>query len=86
MTEKKSLQEQYDKLHQFRDEVKVQLNLGKMQVRDAWEDIEKDFHKVEAKMKDLRDRGEEEATKLRGETREMMGKIREKFDTLRKQA
>lgn len=86
MTEEKDIQKSFDKLRQFRDELKVQLNLGKMEIKSAWEDIEDDFGKVEAKVEKLRDRGGEELERLRGETREMIRDVRKRFDNLRKRA
>lgn len=85
MEGQENLQERYDKVRQFRDELKVQLNLGKMQVRDAWEEVEKDFHKLEGKMKDLRERGGEEAEKMREQARTQLKSIRERFEKLRAQ-
>lgn len=84
MTEKEQLRETYGKLEQLRDELKVQLNLGKLQVRDAWEDAEAELRKVEARLKKLGERGGEEVGRLRDETREMMKNARHRFEQLRK--
>lgn len=84
MTAKEPLRESYSKLEQLRDELKVQLNLGKLQVRDAWEDAEAELRKVEARMKKLGERGGEEVDRLRDETREMMKNARQRFEQLRK--
>lgn len=85
MEQKPDVRESYEKLRQLRDEIKVQLNLGKMQVRDAWSDVEKDFEKLEVKMKRLGERSGEEVQKLRGETRTLIQSARDRIDELRKQ-
>ena len=84
MTEREPLRDSFGKLEQFRDELRVQLNLGKLQVRDAWEDAEAEFRKVEARMKHLGERGGEGVEKLRDETRELMKNARGRFEKLRK--
>jgi ElaB/YqjD/DUF883 family membrane-anchored ribosome-binding protein len=85
MTQKENIQKQFDKLQQLRDELKVQLNLGKMEVRDSWEGMEKDFQKLEGHMKKFGERGEEEAERLREEAKTMIAKIRTGFENLKKQ-
>ena len=84
MTTRENLEESYDKLRQLRDELKVQLNLGTMEVRQRWEKAEDDFQKLQSKMKQYADRGEKGAEKVTEEARGLMGDVRKRFEKLRK--
>ncbi len=80
----KKLEESYDRIKQMRDELKVQLNLGKMEVKERWERVEKDFDELQDRMKAYGKKGEEQAEKVRDETRELIGDVRKRLDTFRK--
>lgn len=77
------LDKSFDTLRQLKDEIKLQLNLGKMEVKKAWENAEADFEKVETKLEHLKDRSGDEARRLRGELKERMAEVRQRFDELR---
>lgn len=80
------LQETVGKLRQKRDELKVKLNLGKMEARDAWEDVEKDFERLETKWKKAREQGGKEVDKMRDEIEELIDDVRDGFERVRKKA
>jgi hypothetical protein len=40
-----------EKLRQRRDELRVQIDLGKMEATDAWHDVEKRWHHLEDKLR-----------------------------------
>ena len=84
MAENGNLEETFDKLKQRRDELKVQLNLGKMEARDTWEDVEKNFQELETKMKGLRQQGEAEVDRMKEDIQLLMSDIRDGFDRVRK--
>lgn len=50
---KESIEEMLDALKQERDELKVKLQLAKMNAGDEWEKIEVQLEKLEAKAKEL---------------------------------
>ena len=81
-----NLQETFQALKQKRDEFKVKLNLGKMEARDTWEDVQDNFRELESKMKQVRARGDEEFDKMREDIEVLMGDIRDGFDRMRKQS
>ncbi|QDG50263.1 hypothetical protein FIV42_05815 [Persicimonas caeni] len=83
MADNNNLQETFDKLKQKRDELKVKLNLGKMEARDAWEDVEKNFQELETKMKGLRQQGQSEADRMKEDIRLLMSDIRDGFERVR---
>jgi hypothetical protein len=86
MAENGNLQEAFDALKQKRDELKVKLNLGKMEAKDAWEDVEKDFQRLEAKMKRMREQGGKEVDRMRDDVKGLMAEVREGFERVRKRA
>ncbi len=45
------LQEEYEKLKTRRDELRVQLDLGKKEVEDAWREADEKWGDLESKMK-----------------------------------
>lgn len=47
------LHEELEKLKTHRDELRVQLDLGKMEARDAWHELEGKWNDLESKMAEL---------------------------------
>lgn len=86
MAENGNLQEAFDTLKQKRDELKVKLNLGKMEAKEAWEDVEKDFQRLESKMKRMREQGEKEVDRMRDDVKGLMADVRAGFERVRKRA
>ena len=48
-----------EELRRVRDELRVQVHLGKAEVRELWERLEKRFHHAEAEVKQIAHRAEE---------------------------
>ena len=86
MADKSNLEETFDNLKQKRDELKVKLNLGKMEARDTWNDVEKNFQELETKMKGLRDQGEAEADRMKDDIQLLMSDIRDGIKRVTKRA
>ncbi len=85
MTEsQKKLEESYDRLKQMRDELKVQLNLGKKEAKERWEKVEKDLDELQVRMKAYAEKGEKQADKWKKETRDLIGDVRTRLETYRK--
>ena len=55
------LQEEFEALRTARDELRVRLHLGKAEIRDRWETLEKSMDHAEAKLKAIL-KGTEEST------------------------
>lgn len=83
MADNNNLQDAYDKLKQKRDELKVKLNLGKMEARDAWDDVEKNFQKLDSKMQGLRKQGGEEVDRMKEDIKLLMSDIKDGFERVR---
>lgn len=43
----------FETLRQKHDELRVQIDLGKMEAADAWHDAEEHWHRLEAKVRDV---------------------------------
>lgn len=77
-------EDNYDRLKQKRDELRVQLNLGKKEIRSAWEDFQNDWRQLERKMRKFRNDTAEAGEKFADEIREMMEGAEESLSKLRK--
>ena len=73
----------FDKLEQARDELKVQLDLGKKEVKSAWEDFDDDFKALKTKISQLKDDSEKASEDLREETRGLVKDVGESIQKLR---
>ena len=56
--------QEIDALRELRDELKLQLKLGKAEVRDRWDALEKDWQHLEGRAKVLAQASKEEAQDL----------------------
>jgi hypothetical protein len=85
------LDKTYDELKQLRDEIRLKLQLGGMEVRDEWEKLEGEWdtwthqlgQQLEAKAEDLeqrlREAGGEDLRKLEVATKLEIGKLKRGF-------
>lgn len=93
------LQQEYEKLKTTRDELRVQLNLGKKEAEDAWREAEDKWRDLEAKMKLAGQISKETAEEVAHVTRDgasatladvkqatdkLMDEVREGFEKMRK--
>jgi chromosome segregation ATPase len=53
MDVKAELEKTRDALQQQRDEIRIQIHLAKMDVKEEWEKTETQFHALEAKIKEI---------------------------------
>lgn len=83
MADKNNLEEMYERLKKGRDELKVKLSLGKLEARNAWADVEKNFNELETKMKAFREQGEVEAERLGEEIRGLITNIKGAYERMR---
>jgi phage shock protein A len=59
MTEASRRQQALDKLRQERDELRLKLHLGKAELKDEWETLERKWEQLEARMAGARDEARE---------------------------
>jgi len=78
------LQEEFEPLQTARDELRVRLHLGKAEIRDRWELLEKSWQHAEAKLKTIRKEAEESSEDIADALRLLADEIREGYEHLRK--
>jgi predicted nucleic acid-binding Zn-ribbon protein len=59
MTEASRRQQAMDKLRQERDELRLKLHLGKAELKDEWETLERKWEQLEARVAGARDEARE---------------------------
>ena len=73
-----------DNLKQIRDELRVQANLGKAELRDAWEGLEKRWSELEGKLEATGEQVREDAEEVRQAAELLIEEIREGYAHLKK--
>jgi predicted nucleic acid-binding Zn-ribbon protein len=81
---KKFLADEMDNLRQLRDELRVQAELGRAELRDFWSDLERRWHQLEGRMKLARDAAREDSQNVREAARLLAHELRESYEHLRK--
>ncbi len=81
------LQERFDeeleRLRQRRDELRVKLDLGKMEARDAWAAAEKSWVRLEGKVGQLAREGEEVADDVKDAVEHLVDEVKDGFARLK---
>ena len=77
------LGEEVDRLRAVRDELRVRVHLGRAEVRDRWEKLEKDLQHVEAKLKLVREETRDDIESVADATRNLLKEIRSGYDHLK---
>lgn len=70
-------------LHRIRDEVKVQVHLGKAELRDTWQQLEDGFQDLEQQGKRLARAAEEPLREVESDLRKLVGDLREGYRRIR---
>jgi len=78
------LHEEMDALRTARDDLRVRLHLGRAEVRDRWEKLEKKWQHAEAKLKVLREQAAESGKDVGEAARLLLDELKEGVDQLRK--
>ena len=85
MAESKTfLADEIDKLRELRDELRVQAELGRAELRDRWQELEKSWHQLEGRLKLARDGAREDSQNVREAARLLANELRESYERLRK--
>ena len=84
MTEDKSLiEEMVDRLKQERDELAVQIHLGKKEAQDEWESVQEKLSKLLADYEPVKDAVEESASSVFASLKLVAGEIGESFHRIK---
>ena len=81
---KRFLGEELDHLRELRDELRVQAELGKAELRDRWQELERRWHQLEGRIKRAREGAREDGQNVREAARLLAGELREGYENLRK--
>ncbi len=77
------LTEEFDNLRGVRDELRVQVELGRAELRDRWEELERRWHQLEGRLKLARQGLREDGQDVREAARLLVSELREGYDHLR---
>lgn len=77
------LTEDIEGLKKLRDELRVQLHLGKAEARERFEKLEKSWQHLEARLKVIREESGEELGQIREAAGLLVGEIRDGYKHLR---
>lgn len=81
---REELEKLISKLGQERDELRVKLNLAKLEARDEWDKLERKWEHLRAKTPELRQNLSETAAEVGAATRNLMEDIRKGYERIRK--
>jgi hypothetical protein len=84
MALREKLEEELKDLRATRDELRVRLHLGKLDAKDQWEQIEKQWQQVESKLKVAGETGREVAEDLGEAASLAVEELKEGYAKLRK--
>lgn len=75
--------EEIEDLRRVRDEMRVQLHLGKEEARERWEGLEKHWEHLEGRLKVIRDGSQESLEEIGEAARLLTAEIRKGYKNLR---
>lgn len=78
------IRSELDTLRAARDELRVQIHLGASEVKDAWEDAEKNWHHLEGRLKVLGEATQESLEEVGAAAKILAEEIRRGYQHVRK--
>jgi predicted nucleic acid-binding Zn-ribbon protein len=78
-----SIQEDLDSFRELRDELRVQSNLGKAELRDRLRELERRWHRLESRFDGIRKDAKGDAEDLREAVRLLARELKEGFEHVR---
>ena len=78
------IEDEIEGLRTIRDDLRVRLHLGQLEVRDQWEKLERTWQHVEAKTKVLRAESKESMEEVEEAARLLVDEIRQGYRNLKK--
>jgi chromosome segregation ATPase len=76
------VQSEFETLRQRRDELRVQLDLGKMEAADAWHEAEERWERLESKVRTLARESKDAAEDVGEAAKLLLDEVREAFDRM----
>jgi DNA anti-recombination protein RmuC len=76
--------EEIDDLRRVRDELRVQVHLGKEEAKQRWEELEKRWAHLEARLKRVREESRESLDEIGEAARTLLEEIRNGYRQVRK--
>ena len=76
-------QREIDELRRMRDELKVRVHLAKAEAKDRWDELEKQFHRLESKGHQIAQASEEPLRDVKDAARVLVDEIREGYRRIR---
>jgi len=78
------LEQELEKLKTKRDELRVQIDLGKKDLQDSWEEAEHRWHRLEGYVGRLKGEGQDALEEVGDAAELLLDEIKEGFSRLRK--
>ena len=83
MTLRERVEQQAEEMRATRDEIRVRLHLAKMDARDQWDQVEKQWDHAEAKLKQLANAANEATDDIAEATQLVLDEMRGGYNKLR---
>jgi uncharacterized protein YoxC len=83
MSIEEKLSEELDELKRIRDEIRVQIRLGKAEAKDLWERSEEKIGELESKVKSISNQAEQPLHDIGDAAKLLVDEIREGFKRIR---
>ena len=80
---KERFQKELDELRRLRDELKLRIHLAKADAKDGWDKLEHQFHRLEAKARQISQASEEPLRDVRDAARLLIDEIRDGYRRIR---
>jgi hypothetical protein len=80
---KKIFEEDVEALRRLRDEIEVQAHLGRVEVREKWEEVERAWQRLEGEVEHIRREAKEPLESIESAGRLLMDEIRSGYAKLR---
>jgi len=79
-----ALSREVDQLKTLRDELRVQIHLGKKEAEQVWSSAEKSWEHLEDRLRQIKRQSEEPLEKVADATRQLVHEIGEAYRTIKK--
>lgn len=84
MSQEKDTARLVDRIEQLRDEIRVQLHLGKAEAHDLWTGLEHKWDELQKKRHEVEQAGAESAGELKAAVGLLVGELIEGYERVRK--
>lgn len=81
---KAQLDREYEDLKQVRDELRVKAHLAKADMKDAWDDLEAKWPRVESSLKRFEDQASKALDEFGSATRSLFRELRDGYQKMKK--